>query len=392
MFGEKVLDLAARANGGNPVATPSFVSERSVDPVILPQPYVTPGDFAAQYPTPLDRLEILAMCEEVTVLKYLPELPTGLKSELWREMSALQFTSGSTYIAFKDGECPEEYYHEGANKTVDLKNLGAKKTLSISDIMHSQASVAAGYGISSLLGPAQSGQGMPGANDIGTFARQMVADLKEKEVTTASCLVMNGWDDMLINGNATLRPLEFSGIVQLLLTGTHQLEATGTFDPGHFDRFLAEGCAKPTAIFGHPAALQEVQSNYFQLGFQGSQVIGFASGDRIIPGFNFASFVNTGIGRLPLIGDTNFPRTDLGNGRFRSTLYPLRMTHNGEPLVYMRTQIPFSLNDLTPGCTAISFEVWVKTALIIKWLCAQSVYTSIFTGNVVTTCPTIGCF
>ena len=37
---------------------------RSTDPVILPQPYVTPSDFAAQYPTPLNTNEIIAMCEK----------------------------------------------------------------------------------------------------------------------------------------------------------------------------------------------------------------------------------------------------------------------------------------------------------------------------------------
>ena len=34
---------------------------RATDPVILPQPYASPADFAAQYPTPLDPTEIIAM-------------------------------------------------------------------------------------------------------------------------------------------------------------------------------------------------------------------------------------------------------------------------------------------------------------------------------------------
>ena len=64
--GEQVLDV------GNP-GEAAFVS-RATDPVILPQPYVKPGDFDAQYPQPLDPTEIIAMCEELTVWQVLPEL------------------------------------------------------------------------------------------------------------------------------------------------------------------------------------------------------------------------------------------------------------------------------------------------------------------------------
>jgi hypothetical protein len=38
----------------------------------------------------------------------------------------------------------------------------------------------------------------------------------------------------------------------------------------------------------------------------------------------------------------------------------------------------------------VSFEVWAKTALVIKHCCAHGVYTSQFTGRIVTTCPVIG--
>jgi hypothetical protein len=65
------------------------------------------------------------------------------------------------------------------------------------------------------------------------------------------------------------------------------------------------------------------------------------------------------------------------------------MVHNGEPLVYRRTQIPLAFKDLAPGCTAISFMEWAKTALIMKYRCAQSRYETIFSGRVVTTCPTV---
>ena len=118
---------------------------RATDPVTLPQPYASPADFAAQYPTPLDPTEFLAMCEEVSLLQTIPEVGTSLKQHTWREMTSLAFTSGSSYIAFADGECPEEYTHDGSNTTVTLKNLGAKKSLSISDIMHSQAVASANW-------------------------------------------------------------------------------------------------------------------------------------------------------------------------------------------------------------------------------------------------------
>jgi hypothetical protein len=65
------------------------------------------------------------------------------------------------------------------------------------------------------------------------------------------------------------------------------------------------------------------------------------------------------------------------------------MVHNGEPFVYRSTQIPLAFKDLAPGCTAISFMEWAKTALVIKAMCAQGVYASQFSGRVVTTCPTV---
>jgi hypothetical protein len=100
--------------------------------------------------------------------------------------------------------------------------------------------------------------------------------------------------------------------------------------------------------------------------------------------------VNTAVGRLTVVSDTNFTRTDLGNGDFLSNIYALRMTHNGEPLVYRATQIPLALVDLTPGCTSVSFEIWARTALIIKQCCAQGVYQSIFEGRSIETCVSLG--
>lgn len=378
--GEKVL---------NPSDNSAFVA-RATDPVV--SNVGTPADFSAQFPTPLDPLEVLALCEEVTLLQAIPEKRTGLKQELWREMTSLQFTSGSAYIAFSDGACPEEYTHDGVNKTVDLKNIGAKKSLTYSDILHSAAVVSGGAGIEALLGSFPGGQGLPGSSNSATFGRQAIADLKAKEMRLGMTLVMNGEDRLLAVGDADSRPLEFDGIESWVTSanGAHTATASGTFTASAFDRFLSESCAKPTTLFGHPTAIQEMMGAYFQDGFQGSQVINVASGDRIIPGFNFGGSVNTGIGRLNVVADNNFTRTFNGNN-FSSTIYALRMTHNGEPLVYRSTQIPLSMVDLAPGCTAISMEIWKKTALIVKALCAQSAYSfQSFTGRSVTSCTALG--
>ncbi len=387
---ELILNL-----GGDAAVEQSFVSRQS-DPVISPAAS-TPGDFAAQYPMPLDTTELVAMCEEIGLWKALPELPTALKYDSWRELNELAFTSGSSYISFADGTCPEEYYHDGDNTTVTLKNIGAHKSLTESDIMHSAAVAAAGWnGINRLVGGFEFSEGMPGGNDAGTFRAEAVADLKAKEMTLAATLVMNGWDRLLVSGNAGTNALEFSGIETQVTSGngahvndTSGQLASGTFSGASFDRFLSEGCAKPTALAGHPQAIQELMSAYFQLGFQGSQVIQFSNGDRLTPGYNFAGEVNTGIGPLKVIADRNFTKTASGADTFSSTIYALRMVHNGMPLVYKRTQIPFSFRDLTPGCTAIQFEVWAKTALIIKAMCAQGAYTHQFNGRNVTTCPVI---
>lgn len=386
--GEQVLNLGEGPEG-------SFVA-RATDPLVLPQPYSQPGDFAAQYPQPLDTTEIVAMCEEITAWAAIPEVPTSLNAETWREISFLRHVTGTSLIAFADGECPEEYSHTGGNRTVNHKNIGAKKSLSERDIKHSMAVAAANWhGINTLVGGFPSGEGLPGGSNVATFAQEHIASVKEKEVRLQATLVLNGWDRLLVVGDATTRPLEFDGIEYLVTAanGAHvssTADASGTISAISFDRFLSESCAKPTHVFGHPQAVQELLSAYFQLGFQGSQVVNFADGNRITPGFNFAGFVNTGVGRLMVIADNNFTRTVSGATTFQSALFPLRMSHNGEPLVYKSTQIPLVYKDLAPGCTAVSFMVWAATALIIKAYCAQGRYTALFTGRIQTTCPTIG--
>lgn len=377
---------------------PGAFVQRATDPVV--SNVATPVDFAAQYPQPIDPTEIVAMCEETNVWRSIPSKPTQLKAESWRELNELAFTSGSSYISFADGACPEEYYHDGDNSSITLKNIGAKKSLTLSDIKHSAAVAGInGLGISTLAGMANASSGFPGGLDAGTLLREAVSDLKAKEMTLASVLVLNGWDRLMVKGNAGSNALEFSGIETLVTAalGAHgqsatELNASGTFSAAAFDRFLSEGCAKPQEIFGAPQGIQELMASYFALGFSAApqQVINFPSGNRVVPGYNFAGEVNTGIGLLRVVADSNFTRTASGATTFQSKLYPLRMSVNGEPLVYRVDQFPLSFSDLAPGCTAISFQVWAKTALIIKALCAQSVYVGNFTGRSVTTCPVIG--
>ena len=392
---EQILNLGEGAG----VERSFPLEQRTTDPVILPQPYSQPADFTAQYPTPLDPTEILTMCEEVSLWKALPVERTALNQETWREMTSLAFTSGSAYIAFADGECPEEYTHNGANTTVDIKNIGAKKTLSLRDIMHSRAVAGANWhGINTITAGAPGGEGMPGGNGASHNNAAFVADVKAKEMRLASTLVMNGWDRLLVLGDHSGNSLEFTGIEKWQTNyscsfhsrSATDLAASGTFSAAQFDRFLSETCAKPTAIFGHPQAIQEMMSAYFQLGYQGSQLVNFETGNRITPGYNFGGFVNTGVGQLPVVADYNFTMTDMGNGGFIGDLWTMRMTHNGVPLVYRQDQIPLGMNDLVPGCTAISFQIWAATALIIKACCTHGQYQSVFTGRSATTCTKVG--
>lgn len=398
MAGEYMLDL-----GGSNSAWSMGQVNTSIDPFVrraadaINPLATTPADFSAQFPQPLDTTELLTLCEEIGLWKALPEIPTALKTETWREMNSLAFTSGSSYISFADGACPEEFLHNGANLSVDLKNIGAHKALTLSDIMHSQAVAAAGWnGINRIVGGFQFGEGLPGGNDVGTFQAEAVADLKAKEMVLAGTLVLNGWDDLLVNGNSANNALQFDGLATQItaVNGAHvrasgTVATSGTFAAIDFDRFLAEGCAKPDTLAGHPQAIQELMSAYFQLGWQGSQLIYKTDGSRVTPGYNFAGEVNTGIGPLKVIADRHFAITAAGTASYDSKIYALRMVHNGEPLVYKRTQIPFSFRDLVPGCTSIQFEIWAKTALVVKARCAQGFYESIFSGRSVTLCPTI---
>lgn len=392
---EAILNVGQDA-AQQPVFDEAMV-RRTTDPVISSAGL--PADFAAQYPTPLDPTEILAMCEEINAWRNLPTKLTGLKEETYREMTSLAFTSGSSAITFADYVCPEEYTHDGSNTTVTLKNVGAKKSLGISDIMHSQAIASAGWnGINTLVGPSAAFGGLPGhpQGDIGSFQRTHVADVKAKEMRLMATLVLNQLDRLLVKGNSSGNSLEFDGIETIVTTGngahvrsSTALAASGTFAASAFDQFLSEACAKPDSVWGHPQAVQELLSSYFQLWGAGTQVLQKGDGNRLTPGYNFASEVFTGVGTLRVIADANFTRTASGASSFDSSLYALRMNHNGEPLVYQPTQIPLAFKDLAPGCTAVSFMMWQKSALIIKARCAQSRYQSNFSGRLITTCPTV---
>lgn len=367
--------------------------ERQADPNISPS-YSTPGDFSAQWATPLDPTEIVAMAEESALYRFIPALRTNLKEETWREMNVLGFTSGSAYISFQNGACPEEFYHSGANTTVSLKAQGAKKSLGVSDIMHSMgvASLPMG-GINTMTSPVVGGAGLPGVAGVDAGTVQRIQDMKAQEILLAGILVINGQDRLLAKGNKVTNSLDYDGIETFLATGTAchvPASTTGAFSALGYDRFLAESTVRPTAILGHPTALQELQAGYFALGFQQSQQVVFTDGNRVVPGYNFASSVNTAVGSLSLVADLNFTRADTGGSTFKSGLFSLRMTHNGLPLVYRRVQIPLSYRDLAPGCTSIAFSLWEVSGLIVKHACAHSNYQALFSGRIVTTSPVVG--
>lgn len=377
----------------------SLVS-KTADPVFSHTQPLTPQLYNMQYPRPLDPTELLPLCEEISAVRNIPVKPTELKTETWLEATNLYMDAGQ-YLWFVDGDCPEEYTQTGTPHTIELKNYGVKKSLTMSDIKDS-AAIAGMGGINRLLGMFASGEREPGGYDVATFQAEMVANIKEKEVRKGMSLTLDGLDWTLIRGSVATDPLEIDGIeTQLASCGAHTNTScpTGTFSADDFDRFLSEGCAKPTHIWGHPLALQNVALQYGQLGTM-SQVINYnvdipsaRGAERLVAGYGFASAINTQIGHLPLIGDANFNRTAIAGdcgGLFRSIVYPLRMIHNGEPLIYRPQQFPLSYTDLTPGCTAISFEIWGKEALIIKACCAQGAYTAQFNGNITTTCTRIG--
>lgn len=366
--------------------TKSLVEKTTTDPVVLLQPYSQPGDFTAQYPQPLDPTEVLTLCEEIKTWQALPEVVTPTNADSWREMDELEFTGDGADNDgfFAKGACPDTYSHDGDNQSVTRMYIGGQQTLSYEDIKHSLA-------VASI-------QGL-GISAISTQQRRAaVADVKEKEMLLQEILVLNNWDRALVKGNSATNALAFDGIEAQVTNANGarvNSKPTGAFDIEEFDNFLVAGCARATHVFGHPKALEQIKKGYLSLGATGGtqpimQVLVTKDGNQVVPGFVLADMIDTSIGRITLIPDFRFTATQVGDVRFHSTVYPLRVYHNGEPIVYKSTQTPLSFKDLAPGCTAISFMIYAVTALVIKHMCAQSAYTANFHGVVGTECDIVG--
>lgn len=356
------------------------------DPLVLLQPYTQPTDFTAQYPQPLDPSEVLLLCEEVNVYRSLPEVVTPFNADSWREMDVLQFdTTGEANDGFfAKGSCPDTITHDGDNRTVTRRYIGAQGTMSFEDIKHSAAvAQMPGYGINALL---------------TQNYRRAVADAKAKEMALQEIMTINKWDLALVKGSNTLNALAFDGMeTQVTQANGARINAdpTGTFDIETFDNFLNAGCARATHIYGHPKALEAIKKGYLSLGATGGtapivQLIITKDGEKVVPGFVLADQVDTSIGRVTLVPDFRFTTIQVQPDRFHSTVYPLRLYHNGEPIVYKSTQTPLSFKDLAPGCTAISFLIYAVTSLVIKHMCAQSAFTANWPGVVGTGCNIVG--
>lgn len=359
------------------------------------------ADFDLLYPVLLDPTEIWALCSEVSVAQFIPELEHPLLSYSWYEFSEMHLASGTfqNYLGFDDmgGDCPETYKDDGDPKSVDIKSLGVYKSLAERAIIHANAVMSTyGGGTNRVAGVANPVNTLPGTQYGGyNINLSTVRDLKAKEARKGAALLVNGEDWLLVNGDETANPLVFDGLVTQITEANgayvNSAAPSGTFSAIEFDRFLGEMCIPPDHIFGPPQAIQELQAAYFQLGFQGSQAISFNDGGRIVPGYNFASKLNTGIGTVTLVADRNFPRTNMGGSKFFSALYPVRMHWEGENLIERRTQVPLQLKNLADGCASIQFMIWKATALVIKAMCAQAKYTATFSGNISTSnCTSIG--
>lgn len=351
---------------------------KAVDPVVLPQPYVSPTDFAAQYPTPLDPTEILTLCEEISTWRALPEVVTDYNADQWREMNTLAFTGdGLTYEGFfAPGACPEEYTHDGTTKSITRRYLGVKKSLTNEEIRHSMAVARVpGLGISQISSQRD--------------GITQVMSVKEKEIKLQEILLLNSWDRALVKGSRLTNTLAFDGIESQVTAANGarvNTNTTGAFDVESFDNFLVAGCIKPTHIFGHPKALEAIKKGYLSLGATGgSQPVMMVLQQKegqVVPGMVLADMIDTSVGRLMLVPDYRFTATTVGDTTFSSSVFPLRVFHNGEPIVYKSTQTPLSYRDLVPGCTAISFEIYTVSALVVKHMVAQSRFQARFTGRI----------
>lgn len=378
-------------NGGAYVGEP--LREKTVnDPVTLLVPYTQPGDFAAQYPQPLDPTEILTECEEINVWRALEEVVTPFNADQWREMTDIDFATATGLLNdgfFEKGGCPDRITASGGNITVTRRFIGAQQTLSYEDIQHSAAVAAIrGLGISRLMTHTVGG---PDVIDV-------VRDAKAKEIRKQEIITLNLWDLALVKGNNVVNSLAFDGMeTQVTAAGGARVNAdnTGTFNIEEFDNFIVAGCARPTHAFGHPKALEAIKKGYLSLGATGGtqpiqQIVLQNNNGKVIPGVTLADTVNTTAGPLQLVPDFRFTAAQVADHSFSSTVFLLRVRHNGEPLVYKSTQTPLVFKDLSPGCTAISFMVYAVTSLVIKHMCAQAAFTSQFAGVVGEGCTIVG--
>jgi hypothetical protein len=363
----------------------ALIEKTVTDPVVLLQPYAQPSDFTAEYPQPLDPTEILTLCEEISTYQALPEVVTDTNADQWREMTSLDFTGAGVANDgfFLKGGCPDPHARGGENQSITRMYIGDQATLTYEDIKHSLAvAQIRGLGISAISTQNR---------------RAAVSDAKAKEMLTMEINVINNWDRALVKGNSATNPLAFDGIeTQVTSANGARVNAdpTGQYDIEEFDNFLAAGCARATHIFGHPKASRGIKYTYMSLGATGGtqpimQVVMNKEG-QMVPGFTLADSIDTAIGRIVLVPDFRFTTIQVQPDRFHSTVYPLRLYHNGEPLVYKSTQTPLSFKDLAPGCTAISFEIYAVTALVIKHMCAQAAFTANWPGVVGTGCDIVG--
>ena len=233
----------------------------------------------------------------------------------------------SLYEGFFDaGSCPEEYTHNGAPLSIVRKYLGAKKSLTNEEIRHSIA-VARIQG----LGISQLSTQLDGVTQV--------MGVKEKEIKLQEILALQYLDRAFVKGSVVANAKAFDGIeTKVTAANGARVNAnpTGGFDIEEFDNFLVAGCAKPTHIFGHPKALEAVKKGYLSLGATGGtqpimQIIQNKDG-QIVPGFVLADLIDTTIGRLTLVPDFRFTATQVGDKTFSSSLFPLRVYHNGEPI------------------------------------------------------------
>jgi hypothetical protein len=366
-------------------AVDGAIVEKANDPILRYPAALTPADFSFEFGTPIDTTELLTLCEETSMYEALPEVVNGSNTESWRESASMFLASGTASFSFAAGDCPSFVGSEtGTLMAVAKKHVGIMSTLTESDIQHSIASIAAGYGVRELLGPINAANSM----DIG---REAIRSLMDKEIKKQSILMLNGLDSLLVKGNAASITTEFTGI-ENYVTGANGARVnpsssaySGTFNAQRFDEWLSAGVAKPTHLYSHPTTLQALKTGYWGLGASSgpAQILNFTGPAReVVPGLTFADTIMTSIGELVCVPNTRFSRTNHGDGSFSAKIYALRMAHNGEPLIYRATQIPLSYKELPPGCSAVQFMTWAVTALVIKWMKAQAVYTAKFQGLV----------